>query len=384
VEAEARYWKGEYVDAERAAREGRQCEDPKLALRAMSALVDALGPQAKYDEIGQLTQEFEVRPTQSELLNVWLACRYNSAAFLAAAGQFEARERILALMEAERERLDPILVGRIESMRAHIARAQGKPAEAVAGIQRAWKFFESAGHRRAGTEALGNACTALMELGQLEEAEEHATKLLAIAERMGLHHILGGTMYLLSNILAYRGCLKEARSYGERALKLTTETNDQHFRRYTQLYLSVIEYLAGEYLRAGQYASKVLDTLESNSTLRPFGLALLARALLGQGLVEEALQLASQAHARLEVLGSVEDGEATIRLVYVESLMAASNIALAKDVLRKASKRLLDQANTIDNKGWRDSFLMRIPEHCRIVELAKELGLILVADVAIS
>ncbi|HEX7507102.1 MAG TPA: AAA family ATPase, partial [Polyangia bacterium] len=95
VEAEARYWKGEYVEAERAAREGRKCADPKLALRAMSALIMGLGPQAKYEEIGNLAEELESRPVQAELLNAWLDCKYNSAAYLATAGRFEAREGIL-------------------------------------------------------------------------------------------------------------------------------------------------------------------------------------------------------------------------------------------------------------------------------------------------
>ena len=221
VESEARFWKGEYAEAERAAREARKCEDPKLALRAISALIQGLGPQAKYEEISQLDRDLEDRPAQPELLRAWLECRVYCTGYLASIGQYEARERTLKLLEAERDNLDPFLIGRTETMKAHLACAQDRPADQAAGFNRAAEFFESAGHRRASTEALGNAGMALMELGRLEEAEAQVRKLLTIAERMGLTHLLGGTYYMLSNILAYRGCLDEARAFGERAVDWT-------------------------------------------------------------------------------------------------------------------------------------------------------------------
>jgi ATP/maltotriose-dependent transcriptional regulator MalT len=375
VEAEARYWKGEYVEAERAAREGRKGEDARLVLRATSALVVALGPQAKYEEIGQLSKDFQERPAQLELLNPWLECQYSFAAFLAAAGQFEARERILVMLEAERDRLDPILVGRIESMRSHVARADGKLVESVACMRRSWEHFERAGHLRAGTEALGNSGMALMELGQLEEAESQIRRLSSIAERMGLNHLTGATLYMLSNILAYRGVLDEARVFGERALAWTAENNDQHFHRFALLYLSVAEHLAENYALAERHARRALAMLENSPSLRPFALALLARALMGQGLVEEAKSLGLRAYDELVALGEVLDGEAIIRLAHAECLAASHEPELAGAVLRSAAEWLGKRANAIANPDWRKDFLNRIPEHCRILKLAQEIGI---------
>jgi tetratricopeptide (TPR) repeat protein len=374
VESEARYWKGEYVEAERAAREGRKCTDPKLALRAMSALVDVLGPQAKYDEIGQLTSELEDRPEQPELLNPWLTCRVYCAGYLAIAGQYDQRERTLLLLEQERGNLDPILIGRIESARALIARDQGKRSDYVSGFRRALEFFETAGHRRSAARALGNLGSALMEVGQLEDAEHHVRKLRDTVDRMGLNGMLGGALYLLSNILAYRGCLNEARSFGEEALKCTTEMNDKHWRGFALLYLSVIEYQAKDYPRAQQYAREALAMFETNPVLRPFALALLAQALRGQALIAEALPFAKEAYAQLEALGRVDDGEMTIRVVFAECLTDSSDLATAKDILQKAVDRLRKQASTIDNLEWRKSFLTRIPEHYRVLELSRRIG----------
>jgi len=380
VESEARFWKGEYVEAERAAREGRKCTDPKLALSAISALIEALGPQAKYAEIIQLAREIETRPAQPALLNAWLLCEANCAAHLSSAGQSEARVRILELLEAERENLDPILVGRIETTRAHLARAAGRPADQVAGFLRAWEFFESAGHGRAGTEALANAGVALMEIGQLEPAEVQTRKVWAVAERMGLNYLMGPTLCSLSSILAYRGCLDEARDFGERAIKWTSDSNDQYIGSYSRLYMSVIEHLSKKYPSAEQHARDAMEMLANNPSLRPFALALFARALLGQGRIDEALSRAQDAYSQLEALGQVQDGEATIRLAFAECLIASSDLVMGKEVIEKAIGWLRIQASSIDTPDWRRAFLTRIPEHASILKLAREYDILEVKE----
>ena len=280
------------------------------------------------------------------------------------------------MLEAERDKLDPILVGRIESMSALLAKHEDRPAEYAVGFKRAWEYFESAGHRRAGTEALGNAGVALMELGQLEQAEEQMRKLWAIAERMGLHHLLVGTFHTLSIILAYRGCLIEARDFGERAIKWSDANNEQYFGIPARLYLSMIEYLARNYATAEQHARRGIEMLGNNPSLRPFAQALLAQSLHGQGRVSEAILCARDAYEQLEALGQVQDGEAIIRLAYAECLVTSCDLMAAKQVVAKALRRLRKQASTVDNSEWRRSFLTSIPEHHRIDELARELGIV--------
>jgi hypothetical protein len=92
-------------------------------------------------------------------------------------------------------------------------------------------------------------------------------------------------------------------------------------------------------------------------------------------MIEEALSSAGEAYALLETLGNVEDGEATIRLALGESLVVSSDLSSARQVLQKAVQWLRKQASTIDNCDWRKSFLIRIPEHRRILELAREMGI---------
>ncbi|MGA7744731.1 MAG: serine/threonine-protein kinase PknK, partial [Polyangia bacterium] len=141
-----------------------------------------------------------------------------------------------------------------------------------------------------------------------------------------------------------------------------------------EAYLSVTEYLAGDYARAEQYARAALTTWETVHAVLPFARALLARALLAQGHKAEALSTARDAYAEFERIGIVDDGEATIRLALAECLIAGRDIAAAQEVLDTAASRILAAAKAIDDPEVRESFLNRIPEHRRILELAHELA----------
>jgi tetratricopeptide (TPR) repeat protein len=374
IESEARIWHGEYVEAERAAREALASEIPKTRLQAMSSLFGALGPQAKYEEIAQHMQDVAERPATPELLSPWLDCIVNATAYLAAGGDNEIRARTLALLEECKERFAPVLVGRAETMRAHLARIEGKPAQAVAGFRRAADYYESIGHGRAACEARANLGVTLLEIGQLEDAGACMRLVLATAHKMDLGYVLAGCLQMLTSILAYQGFLDEALAMGQQALTVTNAQNDRRFKGYAEAYLSVTEYLARDYASAEHYARTAVSTWETVLSVRPFAIALLARALLAQGRQAEALPSARDAYAQLESVGVVDDGEATIRLALAECLIAAGERLAAQQILDKAASRILASAKAIEDPAIRGSFLTRIPEHRLILELARELA----------
>jgi tetratricopeptide (TPR) repeat protein len=242
----------------------------------------------------------------------------------------------------------------------------------VAGARRAADYYESIGHRRAASEGLANLAISLLEVGQLEEAETCMRRVLATAQKLDIKYLLGGALQGLANILAYQGSLDEARATGQQALAVTTAQNDRRFQGAAEAYLSVTEYLAGDYVRAEHYASTAVTTWENALSIRPFALALLARALLAQSRLGEALLNARDAYAQLERLAVVDDGDATIRLALAECLIATGEIAAAQEILDKAASRILASANAVDVPAILESFLTRIPEHRRILELARE------------
>ncbi|MGA7742440.1 MAG: serine/threonine-protein kinase PknK, partial [Polyangia bacterium] len=121
IESDAKFWRGQYLEAERAAREALASSEARTRLDALSALFDALGPQIKYDEIATLFRGLE-RPAAPELLNAWLDCFANAAGYLTYAGDNEIRHQTLTLLEESRDQLEPIMLGRAEGLRSHIAR----------------------------------------------------------------------------------------------------------------------------------------------------------------------------------------------------------------------------------------------------------------------
>jgi len=373
LESEARFWRGEHVEAERAARESLFTRDERTRLDALHALFQSLGPQTKYDEIATLVRDLE-RPAAPDLVNAWLECVVCAALYLAVGGDNEVCERALALMEGVRERLDPILVGRAERMRVNLSRSSGNLAEVVACMKRVVDHFHCIGHRREACAALGNLGVSLLEVGQLEEAEVCARQVLATVQKMDLKYMLGCGLQALTNILAYQGTLDEARVFGQQAIAMTSAQHDRRFQGFAEAYLSVTEYLAGDYARSEHFARAALATWETVPTARPFAVALLARALLAQGRLAEALPLARDAFAQLESLVIVDDGEATIRLALAECLSATGDQSAAKEAVATTAQWLRTRAETIDDPALRESFLTRIPEHRRILELAREAG----------
>jgi hypothetical protein len=62
-------------------------------------------------------------------------------------------------------------------------------------------------------------------------------------------------------------------------------------------------------------------------------------------------------------------------LALVECLIAANDIQSAKETVRVAVQWLRNQTDTIPDGGQRGPFIERIPEHRRILDLARELGI---------
>ena len=105
----------------------------------------------------------------------------------------------------------------------------------------------------------------------------------------------------------------------------------------------------------------------------PAALASLARSLLAQNRLDEALDGARQAYRMLEALGRVEDGEAMIRLVYSEILGAVGEEAASAAVLQLAARRLRERAQSISSQLIREAFLA-LPDHAATLSLASALG----------
>ena len=375
VESEALFWRGNYARAENVARSAQVCTDLALGLRAKLVLIDSLGVAGKFAEIKEMSHVFDEEPENPSLMPHWIECILNVTGYLSVDGDLGATRRALGLIESKGESLTPRLSARAETLRSQLARAEGRLSAGLVHQKRTVNLYESSGRTRDACSAVGNLAVWLLEIGQLEESEENARRLLGTSERMGLNHFNGGVLQILANCLAYQGRLDEARVMGLRGLAWTTERGDRWFLHSTQFYLSLTEYLAGDYLAAENYAKGAVENTRDKPSLLPFALALLARARLAQGFVDEALALAKEAYATIDTKMQIEDGEASVRLAYAEALAASGNRPDAERVTSDAMLWLQRRVETLDDLAMRPAFLERVPEHRRIRELASELGL---------
>ena len=67
----------------------------------------------------------------------------------------------------------------------------------------------------------------------------------------------------------------------------------------------------------------------------------------------------------------VEEGEAFIRLTYAEALDALGNQADARDAIATARVRILERTAMIQDAQWKDTFIEKVRENARTLELAR-------------
>jgi serine/threonine protein kinase/tetratricopeptide (TPR) repeat protein len=371
TEAQARFFLGEFAEAEVAAREAVGQLPGGTRMLGMNELIAALGHQAKFAEVERWAVEVRAQPPGDEARGAWLACLLRAAGYLLPAGRYDLTQDLIDEVEAQGATLEPLRRVRLENLKARIALQHGQQMRALAGFEAALEACEPLGDARASIEMLTNLGSALGDMGVLEEAEQRLSTALATAERMGLRFVVSCILSNLALVRAHLGRLDDARAAGERSVTIAREQKDLRIVGCSEIWLSGIALLSDRPLDAESLARSALASLVDVPPYRPAALAALARALLTQGRRDEALAAATEAHGLLESAGWVEDGEALIRLVYAECLLAAGSKGTAAHVLDKAVHRLDDRAAAIEKPEWRAAFL-RLPEHARTLELASK------------
>jgi tetratricopeptide (TPR) repeat protein len=240
----------------------------------------------------------------------------------------------------------------VESLHLHEAAAQA---------------FERAGHQRWLGIELTNAASMRSSMGDYERAHSGVLAALALAARLDLRMPIAN--YTLGLILAATDRLEAARETLESVLKGTRL--DQRADGGVKTLLSRVLVLSGDPASAEIHARAATEITKTLPSIQAYALAGLANALLAQNHVTEACEAARQALEIADSIGSLEDGEAFIRLVHAESLRAAGDEAGAQRAVHVAHERLRICADRIEDLELRSSFLTRIPEHARILELAK-------------
>lgn len=326
----------------------------KLAVKILATAVPT------HDRVGQAGRHIALAELAGQM---FLHGRVSRA--LALLGRVEAEIGDLASS-------DPLVAAYVHAARAmRIISQDGGPAVLVREMERCQQRFRQVGDLRRACGHQANLSGAKLQLGLYHAAEHDAREALAVAERMEIERAAALARHNLGLALARQGRIAEALDQERRAAAWYEAQGAARLAGSARNYLALIQLARGALDEAEREARAALAHLPDAAPLRCHALATLASVLLLRGAPAPALTAAEEGISLLDAHGSIEDGEAALRLVHAEALAGHERHAEARRALAEARARLLAQADRIDEPTWRQSFLRAVPEHARTLDLAE-------------
>ena len=375
VEAEAHVWSGALADGERCANEAIDLLAPQSSawFRAITQAALATGRRGMTDRVVHLAGVAGAPVTTDDAWRAQMICLSRCGNYLVFGGRYADADALIARLDhaaAEQPDLDPKVAAMLHQLHAFRASAASDPGACLTHLQAAIKAFEQTGDVRNTCTMGANVGCMLTELGDFEASEATLRSALASAGRLGLKDIEPMILHNLGHALLYKGSLDEARTSEQRAAVAFHSQGALRLEGVTRTYAAKIALASGDLAAAESEARAAKEMLAAAPPLRAAAGAILARVLLAADRTAEALEAAREAYAQLEALGSLEEGEATVRLAYAESLQAAGAITEATHVLVAAKHELLQRASKISDPDWRRSFLTQVPDNALTLQLA--------------
>jgi tetratricopeptide (TPR) repeat protein len=304
-----------------------------------------------------------------------LRCLSAGAANLTLAGRYAEGAALLDLVEralANVEVRDLEVVAHLNDARSAYAVCTGDLGAGAASLEAALLAFERAGDHRNACSARTNLGSTYAEVGDFERAESLIRTGLAEADRMHLHELKLGIENILAQVLASRGRLADGRVLAESVGTSSRRAGMVRQELCARCYIAKIASAMGDFDAAERAARAAVALSQSAPTLAVQATAVLARALLGLGRIDEAMRAAAEASSRLAEFGTVEEGESLVRLTYAEALAASGRHAEATAAIASARTALLARAEKLSDPTWRERFLHDVPDNARTLELARQ------------
>jgi tetratricopeptide (TPR) repeat protein len=374
VRAEAHRWLGELAESATHARAALAAL-PRGTVPWFAAANEAaeasgkLGDRASLEAVAELLRD---APSDRTTLGARVTATANAAFQLFSYGSHALAQVLLDLVEHVAPAVEePAILARIYQARSSRSMFTGDAGAYLESELAAFAAFERAGDLRYACVQRGHVGYAWLELGAYAEAEEALRDALARATALGLPNVVATAKHNLGRALAARGELVEAARVEAEAVAAFDAQGDRRLTGGARLYLGAIHYERGDFAAAEREVALALASsqLPMQAQMR----ATLARILLASGRVVNALAEARAAMQILDDLGAIEEGEALVRLVLAEALLGSDRRDEARAVIGVAGARLLARAERISDPRYRKSFVERIADHARTIELATRL-----------
>jgi eukaryotic-like serine/threonine-protein kinase len=375
AQAEAHLWRAEFPHAVARGKEATGALQPGSALwfRAQGQTVVGVAKLGKTDDLVALTRSALEAGCDPEAANAQVVCLAWAASFLLVADRRTEAEQLLARLGDLVKQLadpDPQALALVQQARAAQAAVRGDQGACLEALEAALAAFDLAGDVRNVSTVRSNIGFVVAELGVWERAESVLRDALADAQRMGLAELEAVVQHNLGRVLAVRGDLTAGEQLERQAIESFARQGEPRLEGLARTYLAEIRLWAGQPADAETHATQAVEVLKSSPAARVQALAVRAAAALAQARSEDALVIAQEANQVLDALGSMEEGEAAVRLVYAECLAAVGRKAEALAIIDVACSRLRERAAGIADTDLRKRFLCDVPVHARAMQLA--------------
>ncbi|MBX3203235.1 MAG: protein kinase [Labilithrix sp.] len=376
--SEAHRWRGEI-------QKGKDCAQAALRLLPRSGRRWFLAAGEAVEACARLGDDSELHSAVDDLCDVssagqlsapHLVALTRAACVLMAAGNYVSSDELLRTIDAayehaRREEEDPLAAAHVYRTRAYRALVSGDTGSALSMYNVAISHFEAAGDMRAACRHLVSAAGACIELGSYAEAERALSDALASAQHMGLSGVSANVWHHQGMLLARLGDPRSALARADSAIEAFVAQGDRRMEAAARLYRGLFLSAADDLERAERDVTFALEQAGTTPPLRAYGLAVLAGAHLRNGRADRADAPARESLHLLETLGGVEEGEAFIRLTYAEALDALGDHDGAREAIATARVRILERTAMIQDAQWKDTFIERVRENARTLELAR-------------
>jgi tetratricopeptide (TPR) repeat protein len=373
--ADAHKWRGEQSDALRCALEAMKLL-PRGGALWYAAAGEVINASGRLGDRATLTDVIaEARdPALPAAFGPRVIALARAVVQLSNAGRYDEAEQIVRGFDATEPQVrgDPSAMARIHQARFVLAVARGE-VDTIAFSEAAIACFDQAGDARSRCGQLGSLGYTYMALGLFDRAERALREAMTAAERTGAGFVAEMAKHNLGYVLAHTGKAEEGGAIERESIETFRALGDKRMEGGARFYLAAILAVAGDVEQAEAYARSAVDVLGAHPPAKICALGVLADVLLRRGRAAEALSVSREGMALLDTLGTVEEGEALLRLAHAEALDASGDRDAARAVLATAARHLEERASRISPR-YRDTFLGSVREHARIRELQAAWG----------
>ncbi len=379
VRAEVNRWRDRNVEAQRDAAAAIEALRPGssgwcAAVSELAACALKLGDPAALERIAVVLREL-LASTKMTVPAQIIACA-RVAAPLLLFGRMETARELLRTIDTVSDAVKsaPLVRARVRETLAIQAFCEGDPGGAIEHSAQAIRAFGEVFDLRSQAVLQSNTGVALASIGAIDEAEVALRSAIAAGERLSLPQIVCAGRQNLGYILAQKGDVDAGMSLIARSIRDAIVQQNRRLEVGARTYLALAAKLAGKLRVAEAEADAAAKMAGSGAAQQAYALGVLASVLAAEGRAQEASAFAEQAMAIVDRLGgAIEEGEATVRLARVETLLAIGDHGAAKAALTKAIARLVERAATIGEERSA-GFFERVPEHRALRALAHQLG----------